>query len=154
MRNRFSVLRYIDTPEDLAVPVIDAVPLCDRLTERYPGLAVSLVTLPSRQWLGAPKYVEQPDRPHRSGPGQPARAEQRRAVILNGSCGYADCCGVMAMIDVTSTTVVWRDFFARGRPPIPDGLRFEFDRKEYESALAGLDDALPIEWTYELGSDT
>ena len=149
MRNRFSVLRYIDTPEDIAVPVIDAVPLYKRLTERYAGLAVRLVVPPSRQWLGSPQYAQQADRPHRNSSGQPARAETQRAVILDGTCGYADCCGVMAMIDVTPTTVVWRDFLARGHPPIPDGLRFEFDRKEYESALAGLDAARPLEWTDE-----
>jgi len=127
---RFSLLRYSESPEDLAVPVIDGDPLAEMLTDRYPGVALSLVVPPSRQWLGAP-----------------TRAEQGRAVILDGSCGYAGCCGVMAHIEVGPGTVVWSDFIARGSPRIPTGLRFEFDRAEYEASLAGLGTQQPLEWT-------
>jgi len=130
--SRFSLLRYRESPEDLAVPVIDGHPLAKMLTDRYPGVAISLVVPPSRQWLGAP-----------------TRVEQGRAVILDGSCGYAGCCGMMAHIEVRSGTVVWSDFLARGSPRIPSGLRFEFDRAEYETSLAGLVTQQPVEWTDE-----
>jgi hypothetical protein len=134
MRNRFSVLRYADEPEDLAVPVIDDIPLCERLRERHPGIALDLVVPPSLQWLGAPRY-----------------AEDGRAVILDGTCGNAGCCGVMARVDVSPATVVWRDFFARGAPELPGDLRFEFDRAGYEAALATLPDLPSIEWTADEG---
>ena len=47
--SQFAVLRYIETPEDIAAPVIDGSPLADLLPERYPGLALSLVDKPARR---------------------------------------------------------------------------------------------------------
>ncbi len=130
--NRFAVARYIEAPDDIAVPVVDGVPLFELLTDRYPGLPLRLVVPPARQWLGAPTYLE-----------------EKRAVILNGTCGYAGCCGVMASIELRGKKVVWRDFFARGSPDLPSGLRFEFDRTEYEAALAALPTAPRVEWSDE-----
>jgi len=127
--SRFALLRYSESPEDLAVPVIDGRPFAEMLSDRYPGVTLSLVVPPSRHWLGAP-----------------TRVEQGRAVILDGSCGYAGCCGVMAHIEVGPGTVVWSDFIAGGSPRIPSGLRFEFNRAEYEAALAGLGTQPALEW--------
>jgi hypothetical protein len=146
--NRFSLLRYVGhadhhtrTPDDIAVPVVDGVPLFERLKDRYPGLAVSLVAPPSRQWLGTPVYAERGSRYPK-----PSAVVVPRAVILNGSCKIAECCGVAARIDLFPTTVVWSDFFARGHPPIPAGLRFEFDRKDYEGAIGAIMGVPPIPW--------
>ncbi|HEX3425468.1 MAG TPA: hypothetical protein VHT30_05005 [Acidimicrobiales bacterium] len=58
-------------------------------------------------------------------------------MILDGKCGFAGCCGVMANIDVSATTVVWEDFSPLGHASVGD-LRFEFDRDEYETALKKL----------------
>lgn len=128
--NRFTLARYVETPEDIAVPVVDDVPLYELLGDRYPGLPVGLVVPPARQWLGGPTYVQ-----------------DGRVVILGGTCGSAGCCGVMARIALTRDSVIWRDFFARGAPDLPKGLRFEFDRTEYENALATLPTAPRLEWS-------
>jgi hypothetical protein len=150
MRNRFSALRYIETPVDIGVPVIDDVPLFERLPERYPGLALNLVVPPSLQWLGVPTYAEGSELPPRYRPSNASLGEIVRAVILDGTCGTASCCGVMARIDVSATRVVWSNFLARGSPPIPAGLRFEFDRDEYEAALVALPNQPRVEWTDSL----
>jgi hypothetical protein len=134
MSNQLSVLRFVDTPEDIAVPVVDGVPLYETFPDRYPGLIVSLVLPPSRQWLDAPTYQE-----------------DGRAVILDGGCTIAECCGVMARITLEQDTVVWSDFFARGLPRIRHDLRFEFDRADYDLALAGLAAASRIEWDGRIG---
>lgn len=137
----FSVIRYsvkvepadqeFFAPLDLAVPVIDGVPLYQRLEDRYPGVKQELVAPPSRHWLGEPKYEE-----------------DGRAVILDGSCGVAGCCGVMAHITLARRFVVWSDFFARGHPPLPDGLHFEFDRTDYEAAIAELPAIEAVDWVF------
>ncbi|MDQ6945728.1 MAG: hypothetical protein M3256_05500 [Actinomycetota bacterium] len=108
---------------ELAVPVIDGVRLSERLGGRFPGIAMKLLVLPSNHWSGVPEYVE-----------------EERPVILDGGCGIAGCCGVMARIELTPTAVVWADFFARGRPQLPDRLCFEFDRQQYILAIAALPD--------------
>ncbi|UDY36081.1 hypothetical protein [Dermatobacter hominis] len=77
------------------------------------------VAPPSRHLLGTPTYVEN---------GLP--------VILDGGCLVAGCCGVMARVSINERTVVWSNFFARGRPDIPADLKFTFDRDDYERALA------------------
>lgn len=128
--NQFSVARYIETPEDIAVPIVDGVPLFERVTDRYPGLALHLVVPPAGQWIGSPTYFE-----------------EGRAVILDGTCGYAGCCGVMAKIELKGERVIWRDFFARGWPDLPPGLRFEFDRTQYGDALAALPTAPRVPWS-------
>jgi hypothetical protein len=131
-RSRFSLARYAAQQTDLAVPVIDGVPLFERLGDRYPGLAMSRVVPPSRQWLGSPPY-----------------GEDGRAVILDGTCGNAGCCGVLARIEVIEAAVVWHDFLARGRPPLPTGLRFEFDHGEYVAALHSVSNAPRVDWPDE-----
>ncbi|MDQ6948479.1 MAG: hypothetical protein M3256_20040 [Actinomycetota bacterium] len=45
---------------------------------------------------------------------------------------------------------LWSDFFARGLPELPDGLQFEFARATYESAIHGLIDRQPVDWTINL----
>lgn len=121
-------------PEDLAVPVIDGVPLFEMLEDRYPGVDIGLVAPPSRHWLG-----------------QPAYGEEGRAVILDGTCGVAGCCGVMACITVSETIVGWSDFVAWGRPPLPDALHFDFDRTAYETAISAVSTLSASEWIFDLG---
>jgi hypothetical protein len=139
----FSVARYrvrarpedVDSfgSVDLAVPVVDGTPLFTMLEDRYPGVAVRLVAPPSRHWLGDTLY-----------------GEEGRAVVLDGECGAAGCCGVLARITLDQRIVVWSDFVARGRPPLPSGLHFEFDRSGYEAALAELMNLEGIDWTIKL----
>lgn len=104
----------------VAVPVIDGRPLCARFEDRYPGVEMTVVD-GTTHLRGTPLYEE-----------------GGRAVLLDGRCGVAGCCGVMAMVEVSADRVVWRDFFAAGRPEIAGGLRFEFDRAQYEAALEQL----------------
>ncbi len=142
----FSLVRYRVRPHsddeefygalDLAVPVIDGTPLFLSLGDRYPGVAVDLVAPPSRQWLGDVRY-----------------GEGSRAVVLDGVCGVAGCCGVFARISLHEGLVVWSEFFARGLPELPHGLCFEFDREAYERAIAGVLDLCPIDWQIDLADD-
>src|SRR5690606_29813986 len=105
----------------VAVPVVDGVPLHELVGDRYLGIVASLVTPPSRHLVGEPEYIE-----------------EGRTVLLDGACRSADCCGVMAQVIVGERIVQWTDFFARGNPPIPAHLFFEFDRRQYEEALDSL----------------
>ncbi len=139
----FSVARYRVIPQppdeefygsvDVAVPVIDGTPLFTMLGVRYPGLPVQWVAPPSRQWLGDAGY-----------------SEEGRAVLLDGTCGHAGCCGVFARISLRSDAVVWSDFFARGHPELPPGLYFEFPREPYEKAMAEILHLQPTDWTMDL----
>jgi hypothetical protein len=104
---------------DVVVPVIDGVPLYEMLGDRWLGIPAAWVRAPSRQWLGAPAVVE-----------------YGRPVVLDGSCGIAGCCGVVARISVLSDTVIWDQFHGHGRPDVPDELRFDFARNDYETQLA------------------
>jgi hypothetical protein len=47
----------------------------------------------------------------------------------------------MAIVALTEETVRWSDFFARGHPKIPRKVSFDFDRPQYEAALASIVDA-------------
>jgi hypothetical protein len=125
MRGEYQLDETLDL--DLAVPVVDGTPLHELMGERFFGIDSSLVSPPARHLLGAPAYVE-----------------EGRAVILDGDCLHAGCCGVMAHVVVGERVVSWIDFFARGGPDIPDEPSFEFDRQQYEAALASFD-AVPIE---------
>jgi hypothetical protein len=145
--NRLRVDRYTvvcDPPDndsyaatDLAVPIIDGIPLFEMLHSSFPGVPIGLVVPPSRHWLDDPdpSYVDDAE-------GRPA--------ILDGSCGIAECCGVMARIELTSSTVAWTDFVARGRGSIPLGLEFVFDRDHYETAIARVREVVPADWTDEV----
>ena len=139
----FSLARYRVVPQppeedfygavDLAVPVIDGTPLFTILGDRYPGVRTQLVAAPSRHWLG-----------------EIVKGEDDRAVVLDGICGDPGCCGVFARITLEAAAVVWFDFFARGIPELPPGLRLEFDRSSYESAIAGLTELPPVDWEIDL----
>jgi hypothetical protein len=145
--HRFAVARWSmifepadeETPDpaDLAVPMIDDRPLFEICGDRYPGLFIATVAPPSRHWLGEPTYTEDPDDRIGDDDGP------LRPVVLDGECGIADCCGVFARIDIGDEVVTWSDFFANGRPPLPDGLHFTFDRDQYEHAIAHVIDGEP-----------
>jgi len=44
-------------------------------------------------------------------------------------------------IESAAESVVSDDFFARGRPKLAAGLRFEFDHQQYVEAIAAIPDA-------------
>lgn len=111
-------------PVDVVVPVVDGVPLGEVFVERGPGIAFDVAA--GGQWLGRPTY-----------------AAAGRVVVLDGTCGIADCCGVAARIDLRDDVVVWHDFFARGHPPLPPGVRFTFARPAYEATLATIPELVP-----------
>ncbi|MBA3302409.1 MAG: hypothetical protein H0U26_00890 [Acidimicrobiia bacterium] len=83
---------------------------------------------PSPQWLGRPEHVE-----------------YGRAVVLDGECEDAGCCEVVVDIAVGPDTVVWSDLYGHGSPALEPGLRFEFDRAEYEVAIGGVAELDPVE---------
>jgi hypothetical protein len=125
---------WSDGRYDAVVPVVDDVRLSELVGgDRFPGLHVKSVAPPSTQWLGRPTYEE-----------------DGYAVVLDGWCANAGCCGVFARIRLDGGVVRWSDFGGRGRPDMPDGLAFEFDRTEYESALAAAAIATPVEETLDL----
>ena len=124
--NRLSVERRREGRDEVVVPIIDGRPLNEMLDRHASGLSRSLVAPPSRQWLGRPVYEE-----------------DGRAVVLDGTCGVAGCCGVFARITLTADTVRWSDFFTPGEPPLPTGLAFEFDRDAYEATLAAVGGSVP-----------
>ena len=105
------------------------MPLHETLVDRYPGVDIAWVMPPSRLWLG-----------------EPIHAEHGGAVLLDDSCGIYECCGVMASITVGPDHVVWSDLFARGRPSLPAGLRFELNRADYEAALDSIAHLPPTQW--------
>jgi hypothetical protein len=72
-------------------------------------------------------------------------------VILDGFCGEPECCGVLARIAIEDRQVVWNDFVAGGRPDIPDGLRFEFERSAYEATLADVMQLEPVPYVLKVG---
>lgn len=113
-------------PTGIAMPIIDGVPLYERLGDRYPGIAYELVAVPSRHWLGDANYLA-----------------YGRTVILDGDCGVAECCGVTARIDSDGATITWSDFHGRGAPDLPDNLKFGFDRQQYEHAITQLSGVEP-----------
>ena len=54
-------------------------------------------------------------------------------MVLDGSCGEAECCGVTARTFVSDALVTWFEF-AGADPEVVDGLIFVFDRAAYEQA--------------------
>jgi len=117
-------------PLDVAVPLIDGVALHAICGDRCHGLAVDAVAPPSRQWLGEPSYV--------------ARGA---VVLLDGDCGIADCCGVMAQISFEPERVRWHDFVSLGASSrVPPDLEFTFDRSQYEQAIADIRSAVRRAW--------
>lgn len=137
-RNCFTVLRFhvpADDDEpffaatDLVVPVVDGIPLFEMLGGGWPGIPAKWVLPPSRQWLGSPEYVE-----------------YGRAIVLDGSCGSAGCCGVVARISVLTDTVIWDEFHGHSATQPPERLQFEFDRDDYEAQLGNLPRLAVTEW--------
>jgi len=143
--NEFSVLRYHVLPRwegddiygatDLAVPVVDSVPVFEIVGDRWPGVPAEWVLPPSEHWLGSP-----------------VREEFGKAVVLDGSCGEAECCGVFARVSFEPDTVVWDQFDSPGAPGLPEGLRFEFAREDYVAQLRDVATVEPIEWVETDGS--
>ena len=122
MRGTYEVMEPYEL--DIAVPVVDDTPLYELMGERFFGIDSALVMPPSRHLLDMPEYTD-----------------EDRTVLLDGTCLYASCCGVMAQVTVGDETVRWSSFFARGGPEIPVTVSFEFDRRQYEAALASVRDA-------------
>jgi hypothetical protein len=137
-RNIFTVMRFHIPAEaeepffaaiDLVVPVIDGTPLFEMLGGGCPGIPDEWMRPPSRQWLGAPEHVE-----------------YGRAIVLDGSCGSAGCCGVVARISVLADTVIWDEFYGHGAMDPPERLQFDFERDHYEAQLQGLPRLAATEW--------
>lgn len=100
---------------------------------QYHGLAPHQVVPPSRHFLGEPTWGV-----YRYG---------ERTQILGCECGEPGCWPLVCRIQATEDRVVWADFeqpHRSGREPAHRPWRyqgfgpFEFDRKQYESALAVL----------------
>jgi hypothetical protein len=114
---------------DALIPVVDGTRLSELLGgDRFPGLRVEQVAPPSRQWLGQAEYEE-----------------DGYAVVLDGGCGQAGCCGVFARIEVDDTVIHWNGFWGRGTFSAPTGLSYEFDRGEFETELTRAAAGLPPE---------
>jgi hypothetical protein len=132
--NRFGVAHYslIDAegsglPGEVAVPVIDGTPLYVRFGDVFFGVDLDLVVPPGHQWSGEPSYVE-----------------YGRAVVLDGTCGVAGCCGVIAEITIGSDSVTWSNIYCHaGNVDIPADLEFTFDRASYEQAIRDVADTPP-----------
>ncbi len=144
--NRFRLARFgvvLESPDDqsfastdLAVPLIDDVPLHAITSNRHPGVPVGLVAPPSRHWLGEPDRSYVGDDDH----------DLQFPVVLDGSCGIPECCGVMARIKISDATVTWSEISGRGRSAIPNGLTFTFERKQYEREIAHILEVVPTPW--------
>lgn len=106
---------------DLIVPIVDGKPLVDHLDfDGLPRLGVDRVEPVASQWGGEPAYAD----------------DEGRAVVADGRCGIAECCGVHARILFEPDTVRWSDFTIG---PYRNGDReFVFDRWLYEASLAEL----------------
>ena len=125
LRNRWRRGALIEM--DLIVPVLNGALLVDALRhDCYPGIPARFVEPLATQWNGPPEY----------------RDDEGRAVIIDGGCGVAECCGVLADISFDESTVTWSQ--------IGIGLRasdlrdYVFDRLEYETAIAGIASLQPI----------
>ena len=75
--------------------------------------------------------------------GEPQFVEFGLPVVLDGSCGVAECCGVAARITVLSDTVTWDDLQSLNTT-YP--MHFEFVRAEYEAQLRDLPSVPVIDW--------
>jgi hypothetical protein len=62
-------------------------------------------------------------------------------VIIEGGCTEARCCGVLAEIRFSPTTVEWTRFGNDSEDLDP--RRFTFDRSAYEQVIAGIA-SLPV----------
>ena len=128
------------TPSDLVVPVVDGVAVVDRFGLDFPGIPSMYLLPPSQHWLGDPDYVERDD------------DDVEKAVILDGSCGVAGCCGLSATVTVGEAEVTWSGFFARVRPRIDQGISFTFSVGEYREAIASVAVVEPTIWAERISS--
>jgi hypothetical protein len=132
IERRVAILNEPDdfyAPTDIAVPVVDGVPLFETLGAPFPGIDVRLVINGSQQWLGQPRYEE-----------------DGRAVVLDGLCGTAACCGVMAKIVVDGDLVRWHDFVSLGGGHVSADLTFSFHRPDYVLAIDRVMALVPVPW--------
>ena len=105
---------------DLIVPVIDGRTLKNILGfDGLPGLPAQYVEPNATQWSGPASY-----------------GDDGLSAIIDGGCGVVGCCGVQASVSFENDTVRWSGFTVGTADP--DGRAFEFDRVEYEQAIAGL----------------
>jgi len=116
----------------MVVPVVDRMPLFSWIgADVLPGVTFDLVAPPSMQWRGRPHYVE-----------------HDQAVVINGGCGNAGCCGVMATIQLEDSAVRWSDFVIGYSRPIELGP-FEFDREVYERTIDQVASLPAVRWLLE-----
>jgi hypothetical protein len=106
---------------ELIVPVIDGTPLHELLGHGgLPGIPSGLVEPVAVQWTSTPGY----------------RDDEGRAVIIDGECTEARCCGVLAEIRFTPATTTWSRFGNDCEDLVPRA--FTFDRTAYERVIAGI----------------
>jgi hypothetical protein len=107
----------------------------DSMAGKYAGLSPDGLVPPSKHFLGVP-----------------AKAwydYDSRIQIMGCECGEVGCWPLVCKILINEKSVVWSDFLqphrAEGRKGVvwsyPD-LMFEFDRRQYESALAQMGHAV------------
>jgi hypothetical protein len=105
--------------------------------EGHPSIAGSYLGLVRWQLAGTPSehFMGTPDSHLHCGP-------KHKTVLLGCVCGEPGCWPLMARIEVEPTTVAWGDFEQPHRADrwSHGELRFEFERRSYESALAALAD--------------
>lgn len=117
-------------PDDVVVAVVNGAPLGEQFDdEPFPGIELSRVA-DRHEWLGAE-----------------AERDQTWAVVLDGGCGEAECCGIYAKITQDADSVVWQDFWSNSSAQkLPTGLVLRFDRADYEAALERLRKGRPRLW--------
>jgi hypothetical protein len=111
--------------------------------ERYfGGIPYPIVAPPSRHWLGEPREGWVGD---------------RGIVVVDGSCGVWECCGVTAHIEFTDDEAYWAvdrsgtDWDRLWRWRRLAWLRF--DRPEYEAAISSLDGMEAQPWPHTAEND-
>lgn len=120
-----------EPPIDLAVPVIDGVPMY-LLTEpdALPGVTATLVDEHPQHWLGSPVTHF---------------TERDSATVIGDTCsrgtGNGACCGLLATITISEPTVVWESFWSYGQCAASPETRFVFDLAQYRSAIEAFKDA-------------
>ena len=139
---RRRIARY---PSEVIDVLVDGRPLADVVgevefpfaeREGKPDLAGSYQGLGPEQVDGSPRtHFMGSDESHLfSGP-------RDKTILLGCECGEPGCWPLMARIEVTDRTVEWRDFMQPHRHETwrYDGLKFVFEREQYEEALTAID---------------
>ena len=132
-RTQFSLLVYAvqgsSHAGDQFAPAVDGTPLFEVIGHDWPGVPTYWFDSNPGEWLGSPRHVE-----------------YGRSVVLDGSCGVAGCCGVVARISVGPEVVIWDQFYCHGGLDLTDAFRFEFAADQYRSQLAAWDAIPRVEW--------